>query len=547
MTRRYTAEGVRDLFDVEPLTPGEVNELIGLRDDEIIIDLFAGGGGASKGIEWGTGRSPDEAVNHSPAAIAIHALNHPKARHHPIDIWKADPVEVARGRRVGLLWFSADCTHHSRAKGGKPVSKKLRCLPHVAIRYAKSVRPRLIIGENVPELLSWGPVSRDTGRPDPKRKGHSFRGWCRQLRRLGYVVEYRTLRGMFYGAPTTRERLFIIARCDGQPIRWPEPTHGVGRTPVRTAAECLDFSLPCPSIFLTPEEAKAEGKRIGRRIIRPLKPATHRRIARGVHRFVLTAAEPFIIPLTHHGDARVHSLRDPLPTITGANRGEHALIAPYFIPRYGEDPHRNAGRGQAPRSLPVNEPFPAIVPTGNGAQLIAAFLSKNYTERHPGEVMGSDLRSPLATITAQDHHALMEVRLSELAGDRRIADRSEFVAAFLSIYYGNEDAGQSLGEPLRTITPHDRMALVTVTIRGAEYVLADIGQRMLTAREQANGQGFPPDYVLDGFYVDPKTGKRRRITETDQKDMVGNSVNPQIAAALCLANFGAPMTKERAA
>lgn len=516
MTRALAAHDERSLFDV-----AADYRMPALSADEIIIDLFAGGGGASLGIEWGTGRSPDEAVNHSPAAIAIHALNHPTTRHHPIDIWKADPVEVAAGRPVGLLWLSPDCTHHSKAKGGRPVSKKLRCLAHVGVRYAKKVRPRIIALENVAEFLQWGPVSRATGRPDPKRKGHSFRGWKRQLERLGYVVEYRKLRGMFYGAPTTRERLFLIARCDGAPIRWPEPTHGPGLLPVHQAHECLDFSLPCPSIFLTPEEAKAEGKRLGRRIIRPLATATNRRMARGIYRFVLTG-EPFIV----------------------------GNVAPLLVPRYGER------EGQEPRTRSVEQPFPTIVPTGNGAQLVAAFLSKNYSERNGNEVMASGLRSPIGTITGTDHHALVAVHIQRDFGqsvghraDEPLATitpggggKCALVAAFLSVYYGNEDAGQPLNEPLRTITPHDRFALVVVKVEGVEYVMTDIAMRTLVARELARGQGFPNSYALDGVYIDEK-GKTRRITETDQKEMVGNSVNPQIPAALCRANFGEPVVQ----
>jgi DNA (cytosine-5)-methyltransferase 1 len=563
-SRHLSAPHSPTLFDAEPMSPEEINEMLGLSDEEIIIDLFAGGGGASTGIEWATGRSPDEAVNHSAAAIAIHELNHPNTRHHQSDIWEADPIIVAAGRRVGLLWLSPDCTHFSRAKGARPVSKKIRVLAHVAIRYAKAVRPRAIMLENVPEFLSWGPVSRATGKPDPRRKGHSFRAFVRQLKREGYTVEWRVLRGCDFGAPTTRERLFLIARRDGAPIRWPQPTHGPGLIPYRTAAECIDFAIPCPSIFLTTEEANALGKILGRRIIRPLKYKTMRRVARGTYRFVIDAAEPFIVPVTHAGDDRSHASSEPLRTITGANRGELAVvdatIAPYLIPRYGEDPHRNGGAGQDPRCLPADQPFPTIVPTGNGAQLVSAFLAKHYGEK--SQRPGSGMTEPIGAITGVDHHSVVAVHLQRDFG-KSVGSRADaptpaitggggghvaLVASFLVAYYGNERDGGKLSDPMRTVTGTDRFALVT--INSVDYVIVDIGMRMLTARELANGQGFPPSYLLDGWYLKPNKKDvmvRRRITETDQKKMIGNSVNPQIPCSLIRANFGTPVAMRRAA
>lgn len=597
-TMRCSFDGP-DLFQAsEAMSPEELNRILGLADDEIIIDLFAGGGGASEGIEWATGRSPDEAVNHSAPALAIHELNHPKTRHWQSDVWEADPIEVAAGRKVGLLWMSPDCTHFSRAKGAKPVSKKIRVLAHVAIRYAVAVRPRVIMLENVAEFQGWGPVSRTTGKPDPLRKGKSFRNFVRQLRRLGYDVDWRLLRADEQGAPTTRERLFLVARCDGAPIRFPEPTHGEGyATPVRVAAECIDFSIPCPSIFLTADEARELGKTLGRRIKRPLVTKSCRRIARGVYRFVIDAANPFIIPVTHAGDDRVYSINEPMRTITGANRGEFAVvdasIAPLLVPRYGEDPHRNGGAGQEPRSRSVERPLPTIVPSGNGAQLVSAFLAKYYGDT--GQRPGSSMQEPINTITPHDHNVVVAAHLTKLKGTAKdghpvteplatiqsqgnhhaltisslvqfnrncdgrslnepipvIMPRDKFaeVRAFLTTYYGTATgAGGDLRKPLRTVTPHDRLALVTV--RGIDYAIFDIGMRMLTARELANGQGFRPTYILDGWYL-KRTKKgamvRRRITETDQKKMVGNTVNPQLAYALVVANFGRPARLERAA
>jgi DNA (cytosine-5)-methyltransferase 1 len=335
--------------------------------------------------------------------------------------------------------------------------------------------------------------------------------------------------------------------------------------PYRTAAECINFSIPCPSIFLTTEEANALGKVLGRRIIRPLKYKTMRRVARGTYRFVIDAAEPFIVPVTHAGDDRSHAATEPLRTITGANRGELAVvdatIAPYLIPRYGEDPNRNGGAGQEPRCLPADQPFPTIVPTGNGAQLVSAFLAKHYGDT--GQRPGSAMPEPIGAITGVDHHSLVAVHLTKLYGSAqhgqpvtepmhtitangRGGGHIAEVRAFLVAYYGNERDGGRLTDPMRTVTGTDRFALVT--INSIDYV--DIGMRMLTARELANGQGFPPTYLLDGWYSQVnKRGvvKQRRITETDQKKMVGNSVNPQVPCALITANFGAPARLRRAA
>lgn len=604
MTATLERDDVLDLFE----TVANDVEMYGLGDDEIMIDCFAGGGGVSKGMEMATGRSPDEAINHSAPALAIHAANHPTTRHWHSDVWEVDPLEVAAGRRVGILWLSPDCTHFSRAKGGKPVSKKIRILAHVAIRYANAVRPRIIILENVEEFLGWGPISRATGKPDPKRKGHSFRGFVRQLRRLGYAVDWRMLRGCDYGSPTTRKRLFLVARCDGQPIRWPQPTHGKGRAqPVRVAAGIIDWSLACPSIFLTKEQAKA----LGYKVQRPLAEKTLRRIARGVRRYVIEAADPFIIPVTHQGDVRTHSLHDPLPTITAANRGEHALVAPTLIQTgYGEDMKRNGGAGQAPRALDLEKPLGTVVAGGSKHALVSSFLAKHYGGN---ETPGSDARDPLDTITATDHHAHVAVHIAKHYGDRVGSAASEplhtvtaasvhhalvtshlqrdfgksvgsgadepvptitagggghvaEVRAFLTAYYnGNpREAGSSLRDPARTVTATDRLGLVTV--HGTEYVIVDIGMRMLTPRELARAQGFPDSYVLDVVVPSViKRGKRKgqlrlvtkgarkglpklvKISKSAQTEMVGNSVNPQVACALIVANVGRPAARERAA
>lgn len=494
---------------------------------EAVVDNFAGGGGASTGIEWALGRSPDIAINHDPEAIAMHAANHPRTRHFVESVWTVDPKVVTGGRPVALAWFSPDCTFHSKARGAKPfrdrnAAKRRRGLAWVVVRWARAVKPRVICLENVEEFQDWGPLL-DDGRPCPLRRGFTFRRWVAQLRNCGYEVEARELRACDYGAPTTRKRLFIIARSDGRPIVWPEATHGPGRLPYRTAAECIDWSLPCPSIF----DRK-----------RPLAENTLRRIARGLRRYVIEAAEPFIVPVTHAGDARVHSLRDPMPTITSAHRGEKALIAPTLVQTgYGER------KGQAPRSLDLHRPLGTIVAGGAKHALVAAFLAKHYGG-HEGP--GTSLQRSFDTVTTVDHHALVTSHLLKLrgglsdhgvtaqdlrgpaptltAGGTHLAE----VRAFLLAYYGTDQDPQ-VRIPLPTVTTKDRFALVTV--QGQEYVIADIGMRMLEPHELFAAQSFPPDYVIapeiDGV----------PLTKTAQVRMCGNAVPPVMSEAIVRAQF----------
>lgn len=503
--------------------------------DELVIDNFAGGGGASLGIEWALGRSPDVAVNHDPEAVAMHAANHPDTRHLCGDVWDVKPREVCGGRPVGLAWFSPDCTHHSKAKGGKPRDKgkaeKSRGLAWVVVRWANDVKPRVIILENVEEFEDWGPLTAD-GRPDKQRKGLTFRRWLGCLKSAGYEVELRQLRAADYGAPTTRKRLFIIARCDGQPIVWPEATHGPGRGKAhRTAAECIDWSIPTPSIF-------------GRK--KPLAEKTMRRIARGIFRFVIGSAQPFIVPLTHQrvNDSAPHGLDQPLRTITAAHRGELALIAPTLVQTgYGERP------GQAPRSLDLQKPLGTIVPGGKHA-LCAAFLAK-----HNGghEATGTRAGEPMHTITCRDHHGLVVSHLTKFYGTSTGSPLSApmptvttggnkggghlgEVRAFLTQYNGQSNA-LPLDAPINTVTTRDRFGLVYV--HGEPYEIADIGQRMLAPRELYRAQGFPDTYRIDLQVT--KTDKRGNVrtaplTKTAQIRMVGNSVCPPIAAALVAAN-----------
>ena len=462
----------------------------------MIVDSFAGGGGASLGIEIALGVSPDIAVNHDAEAIAMHAANHPTTRHLCGDVWDVDPIGVTNGAPVDLAWFSPDCKHHSKAKGGKPRDAKIRALAWVVVRWARAVRPRVICLENVEEFADWGPLLAD-GSPCPRRRGLTFRIWLGKLKAAGYAVEMRELRACDYGAPTTRKRLFIVARCDGAPIVWPTPTHGPGRAkPWRTAAECIDWSLPCPSIF---DRAK------------PLADKTLARIARGIDRFVLRSARPFIVPTAHAGDHRAHSADEPLRTITGQRRGDHALVAPTLIQTgYGER------KGQEPRSLDLGKPLGTVVAGGAKHALVSAFLAK-----HNGghEATGSQLDMPIHTITAKDHHSLVTVALG--------ADRRAEVRAFLTQYNGTS-LGQSAQLPLGTVTTHDRFGLVTV--QGVDYEITDIGLRMLSARELFRAQGFPDSYVIDPLV------NGERLTKTAQIRCCGNSVSPPVAAAIVGAN-----------
>ncbi|MGJ5000546.1 DNA cytosine methyltransferase [Bradyrhizobium sp. HKCCYLRH2060] len=417
------------------------SDFIGDLEEEIEVDDFAGGGGASTGMEQALGRSPAVAINHDAVALAMHAVNHPQTVHLTSDIWKVDPKQATSGRPVGLLWASPDCKHFSKAKGGKPRDKNIRGLAWVVVHWANVVSPRVIIMENVEEFQDWGPLG-DDDQPCPRRKGETFARWIAQFERLGYAVEWRELRACDYGAPTIRKRLFLIARRDGRDVVWPEATHGdpaseavrEGRLkPWRTAAEIIDWSIACPSIFATSAEIRAG---LGIRAIRPLQPATLARIAKGVRRYVLDAAHPFIVPITHTRDAeRGQAATQPLCTITSAHRGEQALVAPYvtkfntgatghavgdplhtitaahsetrpgaaaplglvapyLVPRYGER------QGQEPRTRPVDIPAPVVVATGNGGSLFAAHLTTMRNADKPQQ--GAD--RPAHTVTAGGAH-----------------------------------------------------------------------------------------------------------------------------------------------
>ena len=467
---------------------------------ESIVDNFAGGGGASTGIEMATGYSVDIAINHDPEAIRMHKTNHPNTKHYCEDVWQVDPVAACNGHPVGLAWFSPDCKHFSKAKGGKPKDKFIRGLAWVACRWAGLVRPRVIMLENVEEFKTWGSLNR-RHHPIKSKQGKTFEKFVQQLTNLGYVVEFHELVAADYGAPTMRKRFFMVARCDGKPIIWPKPTHapadseevkaGLLKAYVGAYTQ-LDFSLPCPSIFDTSEEIK---QKYGIRAVRPLASKTMDRIARGLKKFVIDNPDPFIIQCNHGGERRPNDIREPIPTITGKNG--YGIVAPTLI-QYHSETAKDEVRGQK-----INEPI-MTVDSSNRYGLVTSFLSKFYKTG-----IGQDEREPLHTITTSAGH-FGEVR------------------AFLIKYYG-QGTGQNIKEPLDTVTAHDRFGLVT--IEGVDYQIVDIGLRMLEPKELYGCQGFPPDYIIDNDY----TGKV--YPRSEQVRRCGNAVCPPLPVALVRANL----------
>lgn len=494
----------------------------------LVIDNFAGGGGASTGIEAALARPVDISINHDAKAVAMHAANHPWSRHLCESVFAVDPQTVCGGQTVDLAWFSPDCTHHSRAKGGKPRKKNIRGLAWVVLRWAR-YRARVIILENVQEFEDWGPLTRE-GQPCPVRKGKTFKFWVEQLRRHGYSVEWRLLRACDYGTPTIRRRLFLIARCDGKPIVWPKPTHGLNLKPYHTAAGIIDWSIPCPSIFLTKEEGRALG------VKRPLADATLRRIARGVQRYVIDAAEPFFITFAQHGGGN-RSAGNPLHTVAASTKDQNCVVAPTLIQTgYSERP------GQSPRVPGLDKPLGTVVAGGAKHALVAAFLAQHNTG-----MVGHDARKPISTITERGTQqqivasTLVHLRNNSSARDVRAPVQTLTaggghigeVRAFLTKYYGSGGQWSSCAEPMHTVRTRDSMGLVTVQVAGEEYVIADIGMRMLNARELYRAQGFPDSYIIDA-QVDGKP-----LTKSDQIRMCGNSVCPDVAAAVVRANLPA--------
>uniref|UniRef100_A0AAU8B773 DNA (cytosine-5-)-methyltransferase n=1 Tax=Dulem virus 34 TaxID=3145752 RepID=A0AAU8B773_9CAUD len=548
---------------------------------EKIVDSFAGGGGASTGIELATGRVVDVAINHDPDAILMHQTNHPHTTHYQASVWEVDPVEVCGGSPVGLLWASPDCKHFSKAKGGKPVDKRIRGLAWIVLRWAGTVRPRVIILENVEEFQTWGPVRR--GRPVKSKAGQTFHKWVGQLEALGYVAEWRELVAADYGAPTTRKRFFLIARCDGRPIVWPEPTHAPAdsqevkagaKKPWRSAAEIIDWTLPCPSIFATREEIK---ETYGLNAQRPLRPNTMRRVARGVDKFVIKAAKPFVVPMGYGERAgqapRVHDIGAPVPTAVGALK--HGVCKPYMVPLTMHNNENAAGTA-------ITEPVNTITSSGAGGHqmLITPAMIQYHTEQTE-QVRGQAVTDPIMTIDASNRYGI--------------------AAATLTKYYGSDQHGQGVAEPLHTITAKDREGVTmahmvkmkgdnlggramepvqTITaggshhglvvtqvekaapgadlkrwpqiraalneycgynladddvilfnIGGAWYFIADIGLRMLTPRELYRANGFPDDYKIERDYRGNIYGKTKQVARC------GNAVPPPFATALVRANL----------
>lgn len=550
---------------------------------ELIVDNFAGGGGASTGIELATGYSVDIAINHDPEAIKMHKANHPNTKHYCENVWAVDPVKACKGHPVALAWFSPDCKHFSKAKGGKPKDKNIRGLAWVACRWAGLVRPKVIMLENVEEFKTWGPLGR-RHHPIKAKQGKTFEKFVQQLTDLGYEVQCRELIAADYGAPTMRKRFFMIARCDGKPIVWPEPTHAPSDSdevkagllkPYVGAYTQLDFSLPCPSIFDTSEEIK---EKYGIRAVRPLAPKTMERIARGLKKFVLDNPEPFIVPIGYgerKGQApRVHDIEKPLPTIVGS--GKHYLCEPTLAPYMGtnttnhpggncKDPihtittgnqhclisptliqyHSETAQGEV-RGQTIEDPI-MTVDGSNRYGLVTSFIQKYYGGNYQGN--GSDIKEPLHTITTLERNAMCAVNLIQMnnhcdgrdvkepiptitAGDGHFGE----VRAFLIKYYG-QGTGQDIKAPLDTVTAQDRFGLVT--INGVDYQIVDIGLRMLEPRELYGCQGFPEDYIIDHDY----TGKT--YPRSEQVRRCGNAVCPPIPAALVGANLPELCVAER--
>ena len=542
--------------------------------EEMIIDNFAGGGGASTGIELATGRAVDAAINHDPDAILMHRTNHPQTRHYCESVWDVDPWEVTRGRPVGLAWFSPDCKHFSKAKGSKPVDRNIRGLAWIVLKWAGTVKPRVIILENVEEFQTWGPVRK--GKPMKSRRGETFRKWKEQLQVLGYEIEHRELVAADYGAPTIRKRFFLIARCDGKKIIWPERTHAPKDSeevksgkckPWRGAAEIIDWTIPCPSIFDTTDEIK---EKYGIRAVRPLAVNTQKRIARGIEKFVLQNKEPFIVPIGYgerKGQApRVHDIKEPVSTVVSS--GKQYLAMPSLIQYHTEQSERVRGQGmdepimtldaanryglsvaylaeyfQNGRPLNVNSPLHTST-TKDRECLCMAHMEKFFSGGYTGN--GSDANTPLGTVTAVDHNGLVET--------------------FISKFY-KTGIGQKPDEPLHTITTSaGHFGIVTVKmsrsemnlhhwnevrellnaycgyaiaadeillldVNGTLYFISDIGLRMLTPRELYAANGFPLDYIIDHDYTGKAYGKTKQVARC------GNAVPPPFAEALVRANL----------
>ena len=569
---------------------------------KLVVDLFAGGGGASTGIEQAIGRHVDIAINHDADAIGMHEINHPQTRHYQADVWEVDPVLVTAGMPVGLLHASPDCTHHSQALGGQPRSREIRSLAWVVHRWAGKAMPDVITLENVEQMLQWSPLvaKRDpaTGRvitldkvldatgktvyrvaapgervprqrqflvPDKKAMGRNWNHFVQGLRDMGYAVQWRVICNADLGAHSTRTRLYMVARRDGLPIVWPEATHAKKptgqRKAWRPAAECIDWSIPGTSIF-------------GRK--KDLAEATMRRIAHGMQKYVLGSADPFIVNMAHGG--KLEPIDRPISNIATEKGGCRALVTPTLIQMgYGER------AGQAPRVLDLGKPLGVVTAGGQKFATAAACLVQmghgqgsgasvrrsygaNDIEGPMGTVTASgggqglatafmvqanggfnatparDLRDPVSTVTttgSQQQLAVAHLTQYQLSQyDQAGALRC---AAFLMRYHASGGQWADLRDPITTITTHDRLALVTVWLRGEPWAIVDITLRMLVPRELYNAQDFPPSYVID------RTATGKPLTKTAQVRMAGNSVSPLPMRRIVEANYTEAVPQRMAA
>lgn len=518
--------------------------------EEIFVDNFAGGGGASTGIELAIGRPVTIAINHDPDAIAMHKANHPYTEHYQESVWDIDPKQVCRGRPVALAWFSPDCKHFSRAKGGKPVDKTIRGLAWVAVRWARYVHPRVIMLENVPEFQTWGPLGKDN-KPIKSRSGETFRKFIRHLQKEGYEVKWQELRACDYGAPTIRKRFFLVARCDGRPIIFPKPTHGTdkGLLPYHTAAECIDWSIPCKPIF-------------GRK--KPLADATLRRIVKGLDKFTIKSAEPYI--MVNNSQNTPCGMHEPVRTVTTGNR--NFLTTPHISKYYS-----------GITGAPITSPMPTVTAIDHNS-LAASQLIQYHSETAHSEARGQSLTDPLMTVDSSPRYGLTSAHIVKYySGDHYSSanaplhtittkDRNAIAESHLCVLRKNMDC-KSLREPLPTITtsaghfaqittkivkykrgePLGHWAevrellnkyceyklaedeLLLLQIGGDDYYIDDIGLRMLEPRELYKAQGFPEDYIIDTDCNGKSYPRDKQVARC------GNAVPPPFAEALVRSNL----------
>lgn len=557
-------------------------------DFGLIVDLFAGGGGASEGIKSVFGRDPDVAVNHDPYAISMHQVNHRDTLHFTADVFEIDPRKIFPEYPIGLLWASPACTHFSKARGSTPVCKQLRSLAWVVVKWARLRKPRMIFLENVEEFEDWCPINQD-GYPIKEKKGETFLRFVGELKKLGYEVDWKILNAHEYGAPTIRKRLFMVARCDGLSIEWPEATHGnpiskevkeASLKPWKSAAEIINFNIPSHSIFFSKEEAKEQKLNIRR----PLQETSLRRIGKGLQKFVIDAANPFIVTKDKiNSDGSIDSswivkyynnkanpnqvmgsdLKSPLPTITTVDHNALATVAlSPFVSNYFGERAIDGKKVVDGRGTKITLPLSTITSGGMRHALVTPLLIGIDNKSSKGSNWSA--LAPLTTITLENRHAYVE-------------------ASFLSVFYGNrDDLGQKMVDPLRTImsvNKHSKVDVVfdaasssywnkdtikridavrsflaeytnledadklmgIVEINGKKYQIVDIKLRMLSARELYCAQGFKKDYIID-YSLDKKA-----LTKTQQVKMVGNSVSPKVAEAVVRANYDVILENEKVA